>query len=242
LVGTSPARDIAVLKIVSEDLGVDVREADIADTNNIAIGMKTVVIGNPLAEGFSVTSGIVSVDREQNPDDGNQYIRIDAAVNEGNSGGGLFDIKGQLIGIVTAKVIQDGIENWGYATPINIAASIADRIIEGFGKRCLFGLVTVIESSRTKYNAHKNQIEIIETIKVSEVDEGGLAAGKLITGDQFVSVNLNGGEEVFISRMFHLSDWALRIREGDTIYLTIIRDGEPMTIELEPSAENFTEI
>jgi serine protease Do len=242
VIASSYQYDIAILKINLADLGSTVRAADIADFSNTVIGMQTIAVGNPGGEGISVTAGIVSVDYEERYETGERYIRTDAAVNPGNSGGGLFDLQGRLIGIVTAKIVEEGYENMGFAIPINIATSIAGNLIEGFAKRCLFGMMTKIESSQTRYNTEKNCIEIIDTIVVIEVSDGGLADGKLEVGDQLVSVNRNGGEEFFLTRGFHMGDWALQIREGDTINITIIRDETEMTIEIEPAAENFAVI
>jgi serine protease Do len=240
IIAFSHQYDIAVLKIRTSDLGTNVQAADIADFTNTVIGMQTIAVGNPGGEGISVTEGTVSVDYEER--DEGRYIRTDAAVNPGNSGGGLFDMQGHLIGIVSAKIIEEGYENMGFAIPIQIAKPIADSMIAGFGKRCLFGMLTHIASSQISYNTEKHRIEIIDTVFVMEIDEGGLAGGKLKAGDQIVSVNRNGGTEFFITRLFHLTDWVLQIREGDTINLTIIRDGEKMTIRLEPAAKDFIEI
>jgi serine protease Do len=239
-IASSYQYDFAILKINIADLGSAVREADIADFTNTVIGMRTIAIGNADGSGIAVTSGIVSVDYETRwKGDGRSYIRTDAAVNPGNSGGGLFDLQGRLIGIITAKIDEPGFENMSFAIPIQITTALADSMIGEFGKRCVFGISTHLSSSRTRFNPEKNGYEIIDTVIVIEVNDGGLADGKLEIGDELVSVNRNGGEEFFITRSFHLTDWFLQVREGDTINLTIIREGTKMTITLIPAAENF---
>jgi serine protease Do len=96
-----------------------------------------IAIGNAEGEGFSATKGVVSVNSEQLTLDGPdqrtditvRVIRIDAAINKGNSGGGLFDEQGRLIGIVNAKKTGDKVDNIAYAIPINLAKALADNVI-----------------------------------------------------------------------------------------------------------------
>jgi len=131
-------KDIAVLKAKKADFQSDIKEATIADSGEVKLGSAVIAIGNPLSEGIAVTSGVVSVVSDtinmEALDSASrtvtmQVIRTDAAVNSGNSGGGLFNIRGELIGIVNAKTAQSGVENMGYAIPSNIMLEIVKEFV-----------------------------------------------------------------------------------------------------------------
>ena len=119
--------DIAVLQTAKTGLG-DIIEAKIGTSSDLQFGQTVIAIGNPLGEGIAVTRGIVSVITEDitmdalDPDDKDgitiTVIRTDATINSGNSGGGLFNIRWELIGITNAKVVSSGVENMGFAIPI----------------------------------------------------------------------------------------------------------------------------
>ena len=131
LVGGDSVSDIAVIKI--EKTGLQVASF-IADSANVRIASTTIAIGNPLGTlSGTVTSGIVSsTNRLIQTDDGNvrDLIQTDAAINSGNSGGGLFNIYGELIGIVNAKYQAAGYEGLAFAIPANTAKSIALGLME----------------------------------------------------------------------------------------------------------------
>lgn len=128
----------------------DAKEVEIANSNEINVGDKAIAIGNSEALGISATSGIVSVDSEyitmlsldEKAYVDHRVIRIDTAVNGGNSGGGLFNSNGQLIGIVNAKITDDSIENIAFAIPSNVAISIAQNILNnnGYFMRLILGV------------------------------------------------------------------------------------------------------
>ena len=137
-IGGSLNYDIAVLKVKTQDLlkyNENAQAVKIADGYNLADTV--IAIGNPETEGISVTSGIVSVISEEISMKGADDItncefrvmRIDAAVNGGNSGGGLFNINGELIGIVNAKVVDSKIDNIAYALPYDNVTKVADNLI-----------------------------------------------------------------------------------------------------------------
>jgi serine protease Do len=129
LIGTDAQTDIAVIKIDAENL----TPAVYGDSSKLVIGELTVAIGNPLGElGGTVTDGIISaLDREITVEGENMVLlQTNAAVSPGNSGGGLFNSKGELIGIVNAKSSGDSIEGLGFAIPINTAKPIIEDLIE----------------------------------------------------------------------------------------------------------------
>ncbi len=129
LIGTDAQTDIAVIKIDAKGL----TPATYGDSTKLVIGELTVAIGNPLGElGGTVTDGIISaLDREITVEGENMILlQTNAAVSPGNSGGGLFNSKGNLIGIVNAKSSGDSIEGLGFAIPINTAKPIIQDLIE----------------------------------------------------------------------------------------------------------------
>ena len=146
-VGGSANYDIAVLRVEQSEVlksAVDSGSAaavTVGDSDVVLPGETAIAIGNPSAtglSGLSVTRGIVSVDSEYitmtAADDSGEVsfrvIRIDAPVNSGNSGGGLYNDAGELIGIVNAKINSVELESIGYAIPSNVARAIADNIID----------------------------------------------------------------------------------------------------------------
>ncbi|MCL2752200.1 MAG: S1C family serine protease [Firmicutes bacterium] len=247
-VGGSIAKDIAVVKAQTADFSGAVAAAQIADSNGITLGEKTVAVGNPSGMGISASSGIISVDSEiiemTALDAANstqkvemRVMRTDAAINKGNSGGGLFNGRGELIGIVNAKIMD--VENIGFAIPVNVAAGIADCVIDNNSEKCMFGITTVAQSTQTQYNSAKNKVEIIETVAVHGVTAGGLADEKLSAGDKLKAARVNGGALFQLTRNFHLGDFLYRVRPGDTIYVTVEREGTTQEIALAPQAGNF---
>ena len=255
-VGGSLYYDIAVLRVEdSEELKNSAACAvTVADSDKVAVGDTAIAIGNAQGYGISASFGIVSVDSEyitMTAADGKttvsiRVLRVDTAINSGNSGGGLYDERGNLIGIVNAKEVADGVENIGYSIPSNIATSIADNIIDYCYEkdnervyRALLGITVSAADSRSVYDAETGLISIEETVSVYEVSEGSLADGVLREGDVFLSVSVNGIEEK-ITRQYHIIDLMLDMRVGDTLTLQMLRDGETVTVEITVTEECLT--
>lgn len=250
LVGGSPNYDIAVLRVDSNAILKSAAQrgsavaATVADSNMTTIGDTAIAIGNPKSAGISITSGVVSVDSEyimmtsinSSGQVGFRVMRIDTAVNSGNSGGGLFNDKGELIGIVNAKINNSTVENIGYAIPSNIARAVADNIIDNcYGKSCntvmrpILGVTLKISALSTKYDAELGKMEKIEEIIISEISEGGISEGKFQVGDILKSVKL-GEKEINITRRYHGIEFMLDARVGDTVEFTVIRGGAEQTV------------
>ena len=142
--------DVAVLKIEAEGLNAAV----IGDSDSMRVGDTVYAVGNPLGElEFSMTTGHVSAkDRTITTDNSGDSIamfQIDAAVNSGNSGGPVYNDRGEVVGIVTAKYADTGVEGIGFAIPINDAANIANDLIT---KGYVTGKARLGVSINTKYN------------------------------------------------------------------------------------------
>ncbi|MFD0961801.1 S1C family serine protease [Paenibacillus chungangensis] len=150
IVGEDPITDLAVLEIDSK--GVDT-VAEIGDSSKLREAEFVIAIGNPLGMGKSTTLGVVSVTKEVVPvslngngmmDWEQEVIRVDAAINEGNSGGPLIDLDGRVVGINSMKIADFGVESIGYAIPINNAIPIINSLIDqGYVPRPYLGVYTM---------------------------------------------------------------------------------------------------
>jgi serine protease Do len=154
----------------------------------------------------------------------------------GNSGGGIFDDKGNLIGIVIAKTVYNGVENIGYAIPSNVAVSIADNIIyycygtdEESVKRALLGITVSISDSKAVYDSETGIISIEETVFIYDVGTGSIAQGALMAGDILISATISGNTKE-ITRQHHIIDMMLDARIGDVVTLNILRGGEEKNV------------
>ena len=241
-VGGSLNYDLALLKIEDSDVlrNSDVRAATFADSNEIVVGQDAIAIGNPEAGGIAVSQGIVSVDSEYIQMTGAdnvtevefRVIRTDAVVNEGNSGGGLFNSDGELIGIVNAKVVSDGVEGIGYALPSTLVKYVAENILDNCDGQTntkvvkgMLGIKVYASASKVEYVAAEGRTRIVETVKVDSVTSGSLAEGSIRTGDIVVSISVNG-ESSPVTRVYMMVDRMLTVRSGDTVTIKILRDGE----------------
>ena len=257
--GGSYTYDIAVLKISASEVlkNSNAREVQVADYHSASVGSTAYAIGNAAGEGISVTQGIVSVDSEvisiSDSDTGSsasyRVMRVDAAINSGNSGGGLFNSQGQLIGIVNAKVSSSSIENIGYAIPVSIAVGVADNIIDNCDgsatttvQKYALGMTVIAGTSKAVYDENTLSTKIVEEVLVEDVDANSPLNGQLQKGDVIKSVTING-VKIDVDRTFKIVDSMLSVREGDNMIIEVIRDGEILTVQIaSASADNITSV
>ena len=256
-VGGSMTYDIALVKVENSEIlkNSNATEVKIANSNNVKVGSTAIAIGNPDASGISATAGIISVDSEYitmlGADERTtitfRCLRVDAAVNPGNSGGGLFNAKGELIGIVNAKTVDDEIENMGYAIPSTLAVNVAENILwnvtggnTGVSKG-LMGVEVSASESKAVYNEELQMIEIIETVKVNKVTVGSLVDGVLQTGDILESIEHNG-VKTYCTRMFIVVDYMLSVRPNEKMTVNYIRNGVKMSHTFTVTSEYFSAI
>ena len=226
LVGYDESNDIAVLKVDAENLVPVI----IGDSSNLNVGDSVIAIGNPLGElTFSLTSGVVSaLAREVTFSDGitMSLIQTDCAINSGNSGGALFNLYGEVIGITNAKYSGSSnssasIDNIGFAIPVNRIRSIVDSIIEnGFVVKPYIGVSIVDVSEETQSYGLPKGASIRSIEAESPAQECGLQVNDIIT-------HVNGEE------ITGASDLKMRVTESkpdDELKLTVWRKGK--TIEL----------
>lgn len=248
-VGGSMSYDIAVLRVEQSSVLLDAKNRGVLvpatiDTG-LTLGESVIAVGNPEGEGISVTCGIVNVISEEielSSPDGNgtislRVLRTDAAVNGGNSGGGLFDANGRLVGIVNAKLVKEEVDNIGYAIPISLASALAENIINFCYNtttetvmRPLLGIEIAVDGVTTELDTATGEIHIIEKNIVYSVSSSGLAYGKLYKNDVIKSITIDG-KTTNIVRQHDLLDALLLGRAGSTVTLVVDR----------PSGSGFTE-
>ncbi len=246
-IGGSLNNDLAVLKVTGSDIlkSSNATKATVADSNYVGVGQTVYAVGNPSGEGLSVSKGVVSVDSQYiylSPDDINtvtlREIRVDAAVNSGNSGGGLYDANGELIGIVNAKSAEDGVEGMGYAIPSTLAKNVVDNIIrncDGVNNiaplRATLGITVYNSASRSVYDEKTGSIKIVEEVAVETVSSGSAASGKIKAGDVLKSITIDG-ETLNVTRRFMLTDAMYKIKKGDTVTFVVNRGGSDLSIDI----------
>ena len=243
-IGGSMTNDIAVIKILKNEryLNSSCVPATVADSGTVFPGEAAIAIGNPNAGGISVTSGIISIESEYidltAPDEMTlmslRVFRIDTPVNPGNSGGGLFNGKGELIGIVNAKYLDSETDNIGYAIPTNIAISLAQRIVEANGKtldKVLFGIMMQITDSTSVYDQATQKNYVLQEITVVDVVAGSASDGYLMEGDILKSFTYNGVTRA-INRLYSVTDYIFIFKQNDTITFTLMRNGVEMQIDV----------
>lgn len=227
LLGTDPQTDIAVLHIDANNLPY----AEFGNSDSLEVGDAVVAIGNPLGElGGTVTTGIISA-LERQITVGNEIMTLlqtDAAINPGNSGGGLFDSNGYLVGIVNAKESSTGIEGLGFAIPVNGITDIIDELITS-------GTVTTrpaLNVSLYDYNAsssyyynrsnYESGCYIVQILPNGAADVAGLQQNDRIIS--FDGKNISSSAEVKSILRKHSI--------GDSVEMTVDREGEQITVEI----------
>ena len=184
VIGADPYMDIAVLKIETKDTFKSVK---FGDSSIARVGDWVVAIGNPFGLGGTVTSGIISArNRDINLTRYDDFIQTDASINQGNSGGPLFNLKGEVIGINTAIIApgQAGSIGIGFAIPSNAASNVIDQLIN-FGETRRGWLVVRIQEV-TKEIAEIEKLKKPEGALVASVgekspaDKAGIKAGDII--------------------------------------------------------------
>ncbi len=245
-VGGSLTQDLALLKVEGSEVlkNSNARAADVGNSDAVTIMDQVLVIGNPEGYGISVTKGIVSVDSENlemiGADSQTQLslrvVRFDAAVNEGNSGGGLFDENGNLIGIINAKRTGTDVDNIAYAIPTAYAINFIENIryyCDGAENitpyKCLLGVTVTAAVSGVIPDNETGDLTIYETVEVSKFTANSAFRGKLKVGDRLVSVTVDGVKKD-ITRIHHLIDHVLLARVGSEITIEATRNGEPITV------------
>ncbi len=229
LVGSEAKSDIAVLKIEASGL----QAAEFGSSAELVTGDSAIVIGNPLGLEFADTMTIGYVSATERVVQISEYImtliQVDAAVNPGNSGGPLINSQGQVVGVVNAKISQDAVEGIGFAIPIDTAMTIAQDLIDhGYvTNRPMLGItVQSISEQQAAYYGYEPGITVTEVSPGSCAEQGGMKVGDKILA-------FNGVE---VSNATELNFEKDKCSVGDTVTITIERDGQQMDLTIVLSA------
>ena len=223
IIGGDDDNDIAVVKINATDLTI----AEFGDSDSVNVGDTAVAIGNPLGQlGGTATTGIISALDRRLTIDGRtlSLLQTDAAINGGNSGGGLFNSKGELIGIVDAKSEGVGIEGLAFAIPVNSVKEIINDLVEN-GKVSGKPAVGIMIQEVSEENAQYYNLEQAGVYIAQVTGENAQKAG-FQTGDRIISINGNKIESS--------SDFISRVRAckiGDTVSIVVSRSGQEIEIK-----------
>ena len=230
LVGEDTTSDVAVIKIDATGL----TPATVGDSDNLKVGQSVMAVGNPLGElGGTVTGGMISALNRSVTIQGTSstntmsLIQMDASVSPGNSGGGLFNMSGELVGIVNAKSSSSDAEGLGFAIPINDAIKVAQQLLEnGYvtGRPYLGITYLGVEDAQTAAQLGVNAygVYVVEVVKGGPAERAGLQSG-----DRIVSID---GTE--IASKDDLGTLMQKHAAGDTLNITIARNGQMQTVSV----------
>lgn len=222
VVGADTKTDLAVLKISTE---IALPFVEFGDSDTAEVGDWVMAIGNPFGLGGSVSLGIVSA-RNRNINSGpyDDFIQTDAAINLGNSGGPLFDMDGNVVGIVTAIIARGGSSRGiGFAVPVNLARPIVEQLFK-FGETRRGWLGVGIQEVRDDIVVSLGLSSGVGALVV-EVTRGGPSEGVLRSGDVILSFN---GEDISETR--DLPRIVAQTPVGHPALVQVIRDGEPVEL------------
>ena len=236
VVGKDDTSDVAVLKIEATGL----TPATVGDSDSLSVGDSVLAVGNPLGQlGGTVTSGIVSAlnrsvtIRGTSSTNTMSLIQMDASVSPGNSGGGLFNMNGELIGLVNAKSSSSDAEGLGFAIPINDAIQVAQDLLENgyVSGRPYMGITYIaVTDAQTaaQFNVNAYGVYVVDVVQGGPADKAGLKVG-----DRIVSID---GTE--IARKDDLGTLMQQHTAGDTLSITVARDGQMQTVSLTLGEKN----
>lgn len=265
VIGASLTYDIAVLKVTGSDIvsRSDAMAASWTKSESVNVGQTVYAVGNAGGIGLSATTGIVSVDSEyielsmgSSSDDSYRYrtIRTSVPIYSGNSGGGLYNAGGELIGIINSKTWAfysggeaEYADNVSNALPASVVRRVAESMIDRYEddgaahtdgiNRVTLGITVQAASSRALLDNETNLVNIVETVEVTAITSGTPAYGVLKTGDVITAASIVGSdgsvkESIPVTRIFNVSDLAIAVRYGDSVVYTIERDGEEMEVTI----------
>ncbi len=228
IIGYDENNDVAVLKVEATGLVPVI----LGDSDKLNVGDPVVAIGNPLGElTFSLTSGAVSaLGREITFSDGlvMSLIQTDCAINSGNSGGALFNLYGEVVGITNAKYSGSSgsgasIDNIGFAIPINRARGIVDSIIEkGYAVKPYIGVTMVDVSQETQSYGLPAGASIRSVLENSPAEKAGLMVNDIVTHVNGEAISGSSSMKMIVSES----------TPGDVLKLTLWREGRTMELEL----------
>ena len=233
VVGTDTTTDLAVIKL--DNPPSDLKVAEFADSDNLAVGEAVMAIGNPLGYDDTVTTGIVSALNRPvtvTDDDNNAIVtnavQIDAAINPGNSGGPTFNAAGQVIGInssIASTASSSGTAGSigiGFAIPSNLVKRVANEIIDNGSVRHVVLGITIKSSSVEADGVTRGCAQVQAVTDGGPASKAGVKAGDSIVAFNGKAVNNN----------YSLLGYVRAAALGDKVTLTIVRDGKTMNVDV----------
>lgn len=227
LIGYDQSNDIAVLKIEATGLTPVV----LGDSDAMNVGDSVVAIGNPLGElTFSLTAGLISAkDRQVTMSGGTtmNLIQTDTAINSGNSGGALFNMYGEVVGVTNAKYSSSSsgasIDNIGFAIPINTVRPVVESIIEkGYVSKPYIGVTVANVSSESQLYGLPQGAAVQSVTEGGPAEKAGLQRGDIITG----------ANDTEITSSNDLVSLVRKMAVGDTLNVTVYRQGQTMNLAI----------
>ncbi|MBP7861766.1 trypsin-like peptidase domain-containing protein [bacterium] len=225
IVGTDSFSDLAILKIDAKNLPT----LNFGNSSKVRPGEFSIAIGSPMGFKHTVTFGIISaVGRDVHDINGNiNFLQTDAAINRGNSGGPLINIKGEVIGVNTAIITKQFAQNIGFAIPADIAKNVIDDLItDKVVHRPWIGIamVEVNEEVAETLNLPSDTIGVAvrEVFKNGPAGQGGILSKDII--QKVDSKSVRSPKEV--------RDYILSKKIGQNIKLSVIRDGKPVELSM----------
>ena len=224
VIGTDPSTDLALIKIKAKNLPF----VRYGDSDRINTGEWVLAVGNPFNLNSTVTAGIVSAKarnigilEEQNSLRVESFIQTDAAVNPGNSGGALVNLRGELIGINTAIATSSGsYEGYSFAIPVSLVKKVMDDLVEfGQVQRGLLGIQITNVNAEI---AEDLSLTVNQGVLVTQVNKGSAAEQSGIQAGDVV-INIDGHP---VNSVSELQEWVARNRPGAEIKVSYLRDGE----------------
>ncbi len=260
IIGASVTYDIALLKVTGSDVikHSEIITASFTEEDDVHVGEFVYAIGNACGEGVSAAEGIISRDSENvdikvaGSTQSYRVLRTSAAINHGNSGGGLFNAYGELVAIVNAKDDDSNVDNMGYAIPAGCVKRLLKlmydeyvsngyKITAGGGvHKARLNITATISDSFAVYNETTGLADIYEKVEIASV-EGmpgslNLKAGDIIKNIKIISAGGTVKEDVKIDRRHKMNDALFSVRRGDTVRVTVSRvlplNGETIDLDV----------
>ncbi|GAA3818610.1 S1C family serine protease [Cellulomonas soli] len=240
IVGTDSTTDLAVVQLT--DAPDDLSPAALGDSDAVTVGEAVMAVGNPLGLANTVTTGIVSaVDRPVSTSETGtasdtvvtNAIQIDAAVNPGNSGGPLFNAKGEVIGITSSIATtssDSGSIGIGFAIPVNLVSSVASQLIDSGTAEHAFLGVTLADGTATADGVTRRGAVVQSVSSDSPASTAGLQEGDTIVA---IGGKTVGGAE-------SLTAYVRALTSGTQVTLTVVRDGKAIDVDVTLAAREET--
>lgn len=257
-VGGSLTEDIAVLRVSGSDVirNSCALSVNIGSSASASVTDRVLAVGNPEGDGISATEGIISANDEtiqMTAADGRTLIsirvmRVDCGINQGNSGGGLYDADGRLIGIVNAKKTGADIDNIGWALPIDRVKNLVENILDHCDgetvknpKKALVGITLKAAAMGVTVDEVTGDVKRYEVVRVHEITDTCIIPDEIQVGDRVLYTTVDG-VRLDADRVHKVVDHLLTARVGSVLVIGIERGGETREITVTLTDENFVEI